>query len=130
MRAIAYAPDPDYYQAWVEDELTLLGITLQVSRSVKDLVAALVEDPPPRPQLLFADFSAMNPAEILHLHSIRDQGWFGSVFALGAAPPALCRSMRIERVLTPPLSRATLRDGLAGASHATQTIRIRAITAG
>lgn len=129
MRAIAYAPDPEY-QAWIEQELALLRITLQVSRSVKDLVAALVEDPPPRPQLLFAELSAMTPAEILHLHSIREQGWFGSVFALGEAPLALCQSMRIERILTTPLSRASLRDGLAGASHATQTIRIKAITAG
>ncbi|NVB85704.1 MAG: hypothetical protein HOV81_45490 [Kofleriaceae bacterium] len=129
MRAIAYAPDPEH-QAWVEEELARLRITLQVSRSVKDLVAALVEDPPPRPQLLFADFSAMTPAEILHLHSIREQGWFGSVFALGEAPLALCQSMRIERILTTPLSRASLLDGLAGASHATQTIRIKAITAG
>ncbi len=129
MRAIAYAPDPEQ-QAWIESELALLRITLQVSRSVKDLVAALIDDPPPRPQLLFADLQAMTPAEILHLHSIREQGWFGSVFALGKTSIALCQSMRIERVLTAPLLRSTLRQALAGASHSTQTIRMKAVTSG
>lgn len=130
MRAIAYTRDPEL-QAWIEEELALLRVTLQVSRSVKDLVAALVEDPPPRPQLLFADFDAMTPAEILHLHTIREQGWFGSVFALGKTTLALCSSMRIERILTTPLLRSSLRDAVDCGSHATQTIRMkRVITAG
>lgn len=50
------------------------------------------------------------------------------MFALGKTTLALCSSMRIERVLTAPLLRSSLHDALAGASHATQTVRIKRLS--
>ena len=101
-RALCYLPDPDQH-SWVERELAELRISTQTARSVDQLVSALVEDPPPRPQLLFADFNAMSPGELLHMHRIREEGWFGTVFAIGKTSLLLRSSLRIERVLQLPL---------------------------
>jgi hypothetical protein len=65
-RALLYVPDA-FQETWIVSELTQLRISVQTARSVDQLVSALIEDPPPRPQLLFADLEAMSPAELLHL---------------------------------------------------------------
>ena len=126
-RALCYVPDV-FHQTWIEAELALLRISVQTARSVDQLVSALVEDPPPRPQILFADLESMNPAELLHLHAIREQGWFGTVFAIGDASLSLRSSLRVERVIQPPLSRSLLRSALLGTSHAQMTTPIRRIS--
>ncbi|HUS27058.1 MAG TPA: hypothetical protein VMZ53_01065 [Kofleriaceae bacterium] len=125
-RALCYIPDV-FHHTWVEAELALLHITVQTARSVDQLVSALVEDPPPRPQIVFANIGAMSPGELLHLHAIREQGWFGTVFAVGDASLQLRSSLRIERVLQPPLSRSLLRSALLGTSHAQMTTPIRRV---
>jgi hypothetical protein len=126
-RALLYLPDV-FQETWIEAELAQLRISVQTARSVDQLVSALIEDPPPRPQLLFANLESMSPAELLHLHEIRDHGWFGTVFAIGETSLLLRSSLRIERVLQPPLSRSLLRSALAGTSHAQMTTPIRRIT--
>lgn len=126
-RAICYIPDA-FHHTWIETELNQLRISVQTARSVDQLVSALVEDPPPRPQLLFADLGSMSPADLLHLHAIREQGWFGTVFAIGDVSLLLRSSLRVERVLQPPLSRSLLRSALLGTSHAQMTTPIRRIS--
>lgn len=126
-RALCYIPDV-FHATWMESELALLRITVQTARSVDQLVSALVEDPPPRPQILFADLESMSPAELLHLHAIREQGWFGTVFAIGEASLMLRSSLRIERVIQPPLSRSQIRAALLGTNHAQMTTPIRRIS--
>jgi hypothetical protein len=126
-RALCYLPD-EFQHTWVETELAHLRISTQTARSVDQLVSALVEDPPPRPQLLFASFSTMSPAELLHMHSLREQGWFGNVFAIGDVSLYLRSSLRIERVLQPPLSRSLLRAAILGTSHSQLTTPIRRVT--
>jgi len=126
-RALCYVPDA-FHQTWIEAELALLRISVQTARSVDQLVSALVEDPPPRPQILFADMASMTPAELLHLHAIREHGWFGSVFAIGDVSLLLRSSLRVERVLQPPLSRSLLRSALLGTNHAQMTTPIRRVS--
>jgi len=108
-RVLVYARDPER-AAWIDQELAREDVIVQTARTVAELVSALVEDPPPRPQFLVADFDAMNAGELLHMHGIREQGWFGCIIALGTVPIALRMSLRIEKVITPPYPRDALRS--------------------
>jgi hypothetical protein len=56
-------------------------LTLQLARSVKQVVSALVEDPPSRAAILIADFDAIAPGDVMELHTIRERGWFGAGIA-------------------------------------------------
>ena len=126
-RALVYLPDT-FRETWIESELALMKIMVQKARNVDELVYALIDDPPPRPQILFTDLGAMTPAELLHLHEIRHQGWFGTVFAIGDVSLLLRSSLRVERVLHAPLSRDLIRSALLGRSHAQMTTPIRRVT--
>ena len=123
LRALIYAPDPGQ-RAWLETELEKLGVVLQIARNVAELVSALVEDPPPRPQLLFVELTTMSAGELLHLHTIRELGWFGAVIAIGKAPLALRQSLMIERVLSPHASHDSVRGAIANIAPGAQTLRV------
>jgi hypothetical protein len=123
LRVLIYAPSPTR-ASWIEAELQDKSVLVQIGFSVEHVVSALVEDPPPRPQILIADFDDIGPAEALHLHVLRDQGWFGRIIALGAVPPALCRSLAIERVLPPPLTRHALREVVTDAGFLNATTKL------
>ena len=112
---------------WIEAELGRSGALVQLGFSVEHVVSALVEDPPPRPQILVADFDDLSGAEILHLQILREQGWFGRIIALGDVPPALCLSLSIERVIAPPLARDALRDAIVEPGFATPTAKMPAL---
>ena len=107
VRVLVYAPTR---AAALEAAIADKTVLVQISFSVDHVVSALVEDPPPRPQILIADFDDMGPGEIMHLHVLREQGWFGRIIALGDLPPALRSSLAIERVLDAPFVRDALRD--------------------
>lgn len=107
-RVITFAPDP-VVAAWIEAELSD-STTLQAARSIAHVVAALVEDPPPRPQIMVTTFDAISPGDLLHLHTIREQGWFGTVIALDAVPFALRKSLVIDHMLVPPRRPNSLRN--------------------
>jgi hypothetical protein len=123
MRALVYAPEPTRHD-WIESELEDQPVVVQTCRSIGDLVAALVFDPPPRPQVLIADFDALTAAELLHIHAIREQGWFGIVFAVGDVPAPIRRTLSIDRVFSAPLSRDGLRTAIATVSHSAHTVRM------
>ena len=116
LRVIVYAPEPDR-EEWIASELENQKVLVHMARSIASVVETLVEDPPPRPQILIADFDAMTAGELLHLHSVRELGWFGQVIALGCVPVTLRLSMRIDRVLNTPFPRNTLRAIVAHASQ-------------
>lgn len=99
-------------------------VLVQISFSVDHVVSALVEDPPPRPQILIADFDDLGAGEIMHLHVLREQGWFGRIIALGDLPPALRASLDIERVVAAPLARDVLRDVIRNAGFAGPTTKL------
>jgi hypothetical protein len=128
MRVLVYAPR-EKPAAWVEQELANEDVFVQTARSVADLVSALIEDPPPRPQLLVVDLDTMNAGELLHLHSIREHGWFGRVIALGSAPMTLRLSLRIEKVIASPYARDALRGVVAQTTNQpVSTVRMPRIT--
>lgn len=108
---LIFAPD-DKVMRWIEEELAELLLTRQVARSAREIVSALVEDPPPRPQLLVADFDSLTAGDVLGLHAIRDHGWFGSLIALGDVSDELRASLNIERILARPLGSEVLRKAV------------------
>lgn len=122
VRVLVYAPSPTR-SAWIETELAHKAI-VQIAFSVEHVVAALVEDPPPRPQILVADFDDMDAGELMHLHVLREQGWFGRIIALGDLPPALRSSLAIERVLGAPYVRDALRDVITETGFVAPTTKL------
>jgi hypothetical protein len=98
-------------------------VIIQIGFSVAQVVSAL-EDPPPRPQILIADFDEMGPGEIMHLHVLREQGWFGRIIAICDLPSALRSSLAVERVVTTPFTRDVLRDVLRSAGFASPTTKL------
>ena len=76
-------------------------IVLRTVGTVREVVTALIDDPPPRAQLLIADVTAMTPVDVLQLHEIRERGWFGVIVAIGAVPDELRASLAIDRVVAP-----------------------------
>lgn len=123
LRVLVYAPS-EARATWIEGELATRPVMVQIGFSVDHVVSALVEDPPPRPQVLIADFDDINPAEALHLHVLREQGWFGRIIALGDVPPALRCSLAIEHVLGTPLVRDALRDVITTTGFVTKTTKL------
>src|ERR1043165_8468974 len=78
IRVLVYAPSPAR-ASWVEIELQDRSVMVQIGFSVSHVVSALTEDPPPRPHILVADFDDIGAAEVMHLHVLREQGWFGRI---------------------------------------------------
>src|SRR5882672_6810408 len=122
-RAMVYAPAPERAK-WIDEELAEDNITVQVGRTVEVIVTALIHDPPPRAQLLIADVDAMTPGELLHLHKVREQGWFGAFIALGSLPIGLRKSLAVDRVLSPPFARNVLRYAVADVGIIGMTTRV------
>lgn len=123
IRVLVYAPTPPR-QGWVETELQHQTVMVQIGFSVEHVVSALVEDPPPRPQILVADFDAIAPVEVMQLHLLREQGWFGRIIALGSVPQPLRRSLSIDLVLSAPFVRDALRDVVTRSGYLTSTTRL------
>ena len=120
VRVLVYAPSAAR-ASWIETELADRSVMMQIGYSVEHVVSALVEDPPPRPQILIADFDEIAPLDVMRLHVLREQGWFGRIIALGSVPSALRLSLEIEYVLPAPLARESLRDVITNLSFTTET---------
>jgi hypothetical protein len=129
LRVLVYASDGRRL-SWIDGELDTSGLVIQRGRSIAEIVAALVEDPPPRPQVLIADFDLVAVPELQQLHAMRQQGWFGTIFGLGKVSMALRRSLQIERVFAAPYPLHGLRAALALLSHDARTMRIARVVCG
>jgi hypothetical protein len=103
----------DHRATWVAKELARFDALIQFGRSIENVVSALVEDPPPRPQVLVVDFDAITPVDLFELHAVREHGWCGRIIGLGVVPPPLRASLGIERVLNTPFDADSLRDAVA-----------------
>lgn len=122
--AVFYAPD-ELIASWVEDEIALAGgARLQTARSMTAVIEALVHDPTPRPHVLIVDVDALDPGELLELHSLRTLGWFGSLIALGNLPVELRKSLSADYVLKPPFHKNALRNAIAAVRTPPATRRI------
>lgn len=95
---LVFAPDPTV-MTWVEEEMAPHGLMVQSAPTLAEVVATLIDGAPPRPQILVADFDEMSASEVLHLHDIRDKGWFGSLIGVGVVSEELQSSLNIARVL-------------------------------
>jgi hypothetical protein len=123
LRAMVYAPSPAVAD-WIESELASRRVTYQLGRTIEQIVAGLTEDPPPRATLLVADFDAMAPVDVLRIHAIREQGWFGVVIGLGRVPVSLLASLGIDRVLHAPYRPGLLAEAVGEARILNATTRI------
>jgi hypothetical protein len=119
-RVLVFAPS---HETWIKSELTGTRLAVEVADSVKRVVEILTDESAPRPQLLIVDFNSMSAGELLHLHSIREQGWFGNVVALGRVPASLRKSMAIERSVDIGPYKLRPIAALAG-QHAMHTMRM------
>jgi hypothetical protein len=109
VRALVYAPRPERME-WIESELSRANAGRQVASGIAGIVAALVDDPAPRPQILVVDLDSLTAVEILELHAIRERGWTGTVVALGRVGPSLRRSLRVTRAIVAPFLAGSLTD--------------------
>ncbi len=122
VRVMAWIPEE--HLAWIEGEVRRAGVTLQIGQTVEHVVAALIEDPPPRPQILIVDLDAIGPGELMHLHSIREQGWFGKIVALGTVPELLAKSLGVSHVIAPPFVDGALQTVIDDTEFVAATTRI------
>jgi hypothetical protein len=123
LRVIVHALE-DQRAQWIERELSAVDAVVQIGRNVEQIVAALIEDPPPRPQVLVVDFDTISAGDLLHLHAVREHGWCGRIIGIGVVPAPLRASLGIERVLNTPLVRDTLRDSISEIGFHASTRRI------
>ncbi|MBA3503996.1 MAG: hypothetical protein M4D80_23535 [Myxococcota bacterium] len=126
VRAVVYAPGSGRAE-WIERELEHDEILLQIGRSITEVIASLVDDPPPRPQILVIDFDVLPAGELLELHSVRERGWTGTIFAIGKVPVSIRKSLRIEQVLSTPVDYA-LRGAVTDVAFDAKTRRLPIIS--
>lgn len=101
-RALLFSRIPERTR-WMENEVARSGTQATTARSVAQVVDALVGDVTgPRPTLAVIDLDALNAGELFHLHRIREQGWGGTLVALGKVPLSLRSSLGIDRTVPPP----------------------------
>ena len=123
IRVMVYAPVAEL-AAWVESELKARKVTWQTARTVSQILAGLIDDPPPRAQILVADFGPMSPVDVLQLHAIRERGWFGIVIGLGDVSEDFRKSLQIESVLGPPYKPGALGDLIGATKLSLATTKI------
>lgn len=114
-RVLVYAPG--LWEDWVEGELAG-GAIVQSCRTFAMAVAALLDDPPPRAQMLVVDFDALTALDLVALCGLRERGWFGAVVAIGDVDQGLAYAASITHVLRPPCKTGALRAALeVGTRH-------------
>lgn len=123
LRVLAYAPGSER-EDWIVSEISRVDALTQVARSLDNVIAALVEDPPPCPAVLVVDFDRMDAGEMLQLHTIRERGWCGVIIGLGAIPIPLRCSLGIECVIGLPAEEGAVALAIETAGFTSQTVRI------
>jgi hypothetical protein len=128
---LIYSPEA-YLRQWMEVELVETGATVQVAKSMDGVLAALIYDPPPRPQVLVIDVDCTRAAELARLEGVYAGGWRGRVIGIGDMEI----EMRLDHHLVPPYRtgdlRAFLRNRLPARGstphqHRTQRIAISSL---
>jgi hypothetical protein len=112
VHTLVYSPAADRSR-FIAIDLAREPSVVHVARGIREVVTALVDAPSPRPQVLVIDLDLLPPAELLHLHTVRDRGWNGAIIALGRVPATIRRSLGVTSVIALPLVEDTLRDAFA-----------------
>lgn len=120
---LAFAPGSQV-EDWIIAEISRLDAFVQIARNVENVIAALIEDPPPRPAIIVVDFDKMEAGEMLQLHSVREQGWCGVIIGVGMIPIPLRSSLGIERVVPLPAADGDLERAIESVGVAAKTVRI------
>ena len=113
---------------WLAHQLASLHVSLQTATTLPEVVAALVGDASSRPQMLIADFDALDAGAVMHLHTIRERGWFGAIIAVGSVSPDLVKSLAIASVLARPLDGDALRKAVEAAGLIKATTKMVKLT--
>ncbi len=121
LRVMVYTPDENRA---AELERALDGYIIQLARSTRMLVTALALDPPPRPQVLVIEIDPLSPLELLELHRLRDNGWFGTIIAHGDVPDSLRRSLQIEVIFPRSPAASLLRETISSLPFESETTRL------
>ena len=103
LRVLIYAPRSTR-ETWIVSEISRLEALVQVGRNLENVIAALGEDPPPRPAVLVVDFDQMDGGGMIQL--------------------PLRSSLGIERVISMPASDGMLSDAIGHVGFHAQTVRI------
>jgi hypothetical protein len=128
LRVMVYAPG-SRRAAWITSELTNTEADVDVAADVREVFAALIDAPLPRPAVLVLDFEHMHPADILELHMLRERGWCGIVIGIGAVSRPLRSSLGIERIVDAETGSLAGSIGALGFTDQTMRIPLRARTA-
>jgi hypothetical protein len=123
-RVLVFASDPMVLR-WIDHELFAERVTTQVVEALADVVTTLTLVPPPWPHILIADVTAISPAEVALLGTIRDAGWPGMVIAIGAPSFDMQRALGIDLVVDRSLEAETLRKAVGVAEAHGSTPRSR-----
>ena len=125
-RALVLSPDPAV-RRWIEHELFGERVTAQFVETLVDIVSTLTLIPPPWPQLLIVDVTALSSADADLLGVVRAAGWAGMVIAIGEPPNDIRRSLGIDRVLSRALGSEELRTAIRHLGTERPTIPMRRI---
>ena len=125
---MVYAPG-SRRQSWITSELEQTDADYEIASDVRDVFAALIDAPLPRPAVLIVDFERMHAGDILELHMLRERGWCGIVVGVGAVSRPLRTSMSIERIIEPATDSLATAIGNLGFTDRTMRIPLRARTA-
>jgi hypothetical protein len=123
LRVLAFAPGSEI-EDWIVSEISRLDAFVQIERNVENVIAALIEDPPPRPAILVVDFDKMQGGAVMQLHAVRERGWCGVIIGVGMVPIPLRSSLGIERVVAIPATDGDLSKAIEGVGFTSQTVRI------
>jgi hypothetical protein len=96
----------------VRDELEGEPYTVEPVRSVVELVARLTGEAS-APLIAIADFDAMSEEELLHIESLHERGWDGTVIALGRPEVEARTALRIQTAIPRPFGSEALRKAVS-----------------
>lgn len=128
---VIYSPAA-YMLQWMEQELAETGVGIQVAKKLDHVLAALIDDPPPRPQVLVVDIDSTRAVDLAQLATVRTGGWRGRLIGLGER----VTDLRLDHQVAPPFRtgdlRAVLRDRLPARGstphqHRTQRVAISSL---
>lgn len=128
---LIYSADA-YIRQWMERELAETGVGIQVANKLDHVLAALIDDPPPRPQTLVIDIDTTRRIELARLAPAVAGTWRGRLIGIGER----FVDLPLDHQIAPPYRtgdlRAVLRDRLPARGstphqHRTQRVAISSL---